>query len=416
MWARDVMPEAMQRRAPCKVVLTHIKFNHDPLSLAADAMNIRVDGLHEVSVPEWKSGYSAPEQSPAAYAIAETAGRSITIQCRFTITPKTSTKAWVKATGGGLLGVVDPVEVTFVNGVSHDTSHGGDPEFISITLRHSALGVIERQDIAWTWDYRCDGHTHWHKMDLTTRHRVYVMLREPPEPWSQTDPNKYPWTWALDYAIVNAGTRGLADMEIATARVVRHVYDEPLQYDIWYGEPSYGGNMFQITDWLDGFRNGPIVNCYDCAGAVTTFATVLGADAQYNFHQPFGYLKPVYPIGRGLCNNPFYGSSASPYDVPLVAQDDAGRTSFGNHAYAKRSSDHKNFDACMKAPRTGCKWIDALLALLIALGAAWAERLLLQRAGWLIALTQPDYETKVLDASLPGAGGHPVVESMDLSP
>jgi len=148
MWGvKDIELEVINRRAPCMVILTHIKFNHDPLSLAGDAINIRVNGQKEVSVPEWKSGYFAPEQSLAAYAIAETAGRSITIQCRFTIAPKTSTKAWVKATGGGMLGAVDPVEVTFINGVSHDTSHGGDPDFVSITLRHSALGVIERQDI-----------------------------------------------------------------------------------------------------------------------------------------------------------------------------------------------------------------------------------------------------------------------------
>jgi hypothetical protein len=70
------MLEAMHGRAPCKVVLTHIKFNHDPLSLGADAMNIRVDGLHDVSVPEWKSGYAAPGQSSAAYAIAESGAMS----------------------------------------------------------------------------------------------------------------------------------------------------------------------------------------------------------------------------------------------------------------------------------------------------------------------------------------------------
>src|ERR1700730_1103680 len=279
-WGAEVVESLRERyqRASCRVTVTHIKFNHTPTSLTADAFNIRVNANEEVPVPEWKLGLRAPEDSKAGYAIEETTNRVVTIQCRFTISPKTTTRARVKAAGGGLLGRIDPIEVTFVNGVSRDTSHGGDPEYVEIPLRHRSFKSIDRQDVSWVWYYRCPCDRCWRSIPQTTRHRIYVTLRAPPERWSQTIPHNYPWTWALDYAIDSAATRGLTDEKTAATRIVQHVYGEPLAYDIWHGAPKYySSGMFEISAWLGGFTNGPIVNCYDCASAVTTFGNVVGA-------------------------------------------------------------------------------------------------------------------------------------------
>lgn len=407
------------RGAACRITVTHIKFNHNPNSLTADAFNIRVNGTQDVSVPEWHLGVVSPEDSKAAYAIEETTNQVVTIQCRFTISPKRTTRARVKATGGGLLGAIGPINVNFVNGVSYDASHGGDPEYVQIPLHRRSFTAIDRQDIAWRWYYRCPGDLCWRSIPQTTRHRIYVTLRAPPAPWSQTVPVDNPWTWALDYAIDQASTRGLNDEKPAASRIVQHVNGEPLAYDIMSGAPRYySGGMFQISAWLGGFANGTTVNCYDCASAVTTFANVVGARLQYNYHSPFGYLKHVFPIGRGECNNPFYGSAAAPYNVPIVAQNDPNRTRFGNHAYAKTSVDQNDFDACMRTLAKPLGLVDIVLIILVLLGlAGWsAKRQLAQRGGWLIDMPQPDYRDAVQDTALGPPTGTPAPQPLHLSP
>ncbi len=66
------------------VVLDAIKFNHDPNSATADALNIRKYATEFVTVPEWQQGLSLnPEDSPTAYSIAGTQGHVITIQAKF---------------------------------------------------------------------------------------------------------------------------------------------------------------------------------------------------------------------------------------------------------------------------------------------------------------------------------------------
>ena len=341
----------------CRIWITHIKFNYDQTRLANDAFNIRIDRLHDVPVPEWDRSKVLAADSPAAYALKETTRQQVYIEARFQIDPPHPDRdGRVKASGGGILGAIDPIAIHFVNGISRDTSHPGDQQYVRIPLNHRSFSAITRKDIRWDWFYECPHSNTWVPMNVSTRHRIYVVLEQPPNPWSQTNPQVYPWTKALDYAIIDANTMGLNDSSEAAARIVQHVNGEPLQYDIWHGSPKYyagffGSGTFDIDGWLAGFTHGPIVNCYDCAAAVTTFSDAVGCQLSYQFHQPFGVLDPVYPIGRGLCNNPFYGSSGPPNNVPLVGLDDAGRTGFGNHAYSKQAGN--NYDACMRGS-LGC--------------------------------------------------------------
>ena len=419
-------PLDLPGRDACVIRITHIKFNFDPSAHSADALNIRIDRTHEVLVPEWNENLFLPQQSKAAYALEPTRNRTIFIQCRFEITPALASQtATVRATGGGILGAIDPVTVHFVNGVSHDTSHTGDQEYVQIPLNHRCFNAITRTDIQWDWSYRCPKTHAWQQMDQPTRHRIYVVLDVPPAPWSQTNAQIYPWTIALDYAIVAANTSSISDPSEAAALIVKHVNGEPLQYDIWSGAPAYYSSWtktFLIDAWLGGFTAGPIVNCYDCASAVTTFSNVLGCQLSYQFHNSFGFLNPVYPIGRGLCNNPFYGSASAPYNVPLVGVDDFHRTAFGNHAYAKQTGN--NFDACMRAS-LGCLaslayFLLGLLVLILTLGfgASLARRLFMKAAGWLIDMSQTEYNGLVVDTSTPNEaafnGGAPVSEPLGI--
>jgi hypothetical protein len=116
-------------------------------------------------------------------------------------------------------------------------------------------------------------------------------------------------------------------------------------------------------------------------------------------------LNPVLPIGRAACNNPFYGSQAPPYDVPLVGVDDTGRTWFGNHEYSKQRG--RNYDACMRAIASARdrRAAAALRRRAARLGhTAQAQKLLLrawQLEGWLVDLPQARYDAITNDVSTP---------------
>jgi hypothetical protein len=126
------------------------------------------------------------------------------------------------------------------------------------------------------------------------------------------------------------------------------------------------------------------------------------------------------PIGRGKCNNPFYGCTGS---NPLVGPDDS-RTRFGNHAYTKLSAGN-DFDATMK------QWVSPVVAILliilwililiITLGTVNLKESLLEKAqGWLLNLAQSNYEQKTIDKSqsweaAAASGGSPVLQTLQFS-
>lgn len=153
------------------------------------------------------------------------------------------------------------------------------------------------------------------------------------------------------------------------------------------------------------------------AAALATFASILGCPIRYVFHEPFGYLNTVTPVGQAQCNNPFFASAnrrslPGPLDAVVQAAapkpyvlygrladpDEVFRSSFGNHAYAMM--DGEVYDATMRS------------------GAG----------ALLVNLTHAAYEAAVIDASAPGlsrrliaavpvlvfTGGNPAPTTTDL--
>src|SRR5262245_30760643 len=75
-----------------------IKFNHDTSAASHDAINLRRNASQWVNVPEWQRGVCVnPEDSPAAYATARTAGNTVTIQASFSCTDPAWTSAEIRA-------------------------------------------------------------------------------------------------------------------------------------------------------------------------------------------------------------------------------------------------------------------------------------------------------------------------------
>jgi hypothetical protein len=411
--------------------LSTITFDHDPLSPSTSALNIRRNKDFEVPIPEYDSSIPrTPAESCAAFAKLETTGNNVTIRVHLTIPAAANVTYEVKASGGGVLGKLDPVQVVFSGGVTDQA--------VDIPLAHRNFPGISRMDITWNWRYRAKGGSKWHHL-ATTSHRIYVVLAVPPSPWTQVFADKRnPWTDLLDQCCVIAS--GSVDAPSAAERTTKDIHlNHALRYDIVNGVDRYGfaltGDSFDLTNWIDyvllgnapanplfcggtseQYRDFLIVNCYDCAASNALMAKVLGAGLDYYFHQPFGYLNYVLPIGRGKCNNPFYGCLGG---NPAVGPDDP-RTGFGNHAYPKLNGVN-NFDACMRVWLPS--WLSLLLFLLwliiliITLGLVNLNSLLLASGGWLIDISQTDYATKVIDVSQPfeaaaAAGGMPVLQTL----
>lgn len=127
---------------------------------------------------------------------------------------------------------------------------------------------------------------------------------------------------------------------------------------------------------------------------------ILGVDITYQWHQPFGYLEYVVPIGRSRSNNPFYGCGGS--SNAALGEDDS-RSAFGNHTYAKRGNG-RNYDSTMRQYVPCGTRITLLLLLaiimLFSFGRGDRDWSLRNRInGWLINLTQENYETYTNDTS-----------------
>lgn len=416
------------------LALKTITFNHDPFSASTSALNIRRNKDFEVPVPEYDAAIPrTPSESCAAYAKQETTGQTVFVRVELTRTGPGNPHFEVRAQGGGLLGALDPQAVNFTGGAVSQTA--------DFPLSHRDFSRIAREDVTWQWQFRQQGNPSWQPLAATS-HRIYVVLKVPPAPWTQALADKRnPWTDLLDFCCQIAA--GKKNAPAATESLTKNVHTGySLRYDIVSGAPRYGfwqtGSSFQLTNWIEyvlrgnapatpvfcngtaeQYKNYWIVNCYDCAASAALMAKAVGADSDYYFHAPFGYLKYVEPIGRGKCNNPFYGCSGN---NPAVGPDDT-RTSFGNHAYQKLNGS-KNYDACMRewlSPFMKLLLIFLWLIILIAtLGLVNLKSLLNRAGGWLVDLAQAVYNDRTIDVSQPfeanaASGGTQTLQTLQFS-
>ena len=166
------------------VFIEAIKFNHDPASATADALNIRKNDDDASPFPEWQRGKSfRTEDSVAAYAIAKTLGQTISIKAKFKSNNPALTKIEVQAVDPNslprnVLGSVEMAEVTF--------AANGESDFVTFLLRDVRLeqrGVGISKNI-WKWQFRVTPGSPWRDF-AKTAHKIYTVLDEPQGPWSQ---------------------------------------------------------------------------------------------------------------------------------------------------------------------------------------------------------------------------------------
>lgn len=395
------------------ITLHRIYFNHkcyspDP---RLSALNIRKNKDEEIfpyyPIPEYDVDIPRSQsQSCATYSIRETLGSAVFVRLWFRIPEPAALTYEVKADGGGIIGSLGPFQVSFTLASTR--------AIVDVPLSNREFSRVGKYDITWNWYYRVLGGTSW--VPLTnTSHRIYLILRIPPNPWTIGFAQRTnPWTDLLEECCSIAN--GTTTENQIVKRITKRVYSNyQLRYDVVGGAPRYyhstHTNYFlNLTNWIQyviqgnppntTFCNGTpeqyndklIVNCYDCAATVTIMSKILGAAMEYYYHGPFGYLNYVKPIGRGTCNNPFYGCSGT----NVVVGSDDPRTRFGNHAYTKLNQ-NLIYDACMKEVLSF--WKKLILIIIWIFTGMQNDDLLDRIRGWLTNYNQNTYNEIVIDDS-----------------
>jgi hypothetical protein len=328
------------------VTVRSIKFNHTTSGASNDAINIRQDYATPIQTPEY---FRNTRSSAAAYL----AGKTVSIKAVFEVQPNSVQSLVLQGISndnGGSLGNTGQTTVPFSNGLSSEVQ-------LDINGQTTPSCVWKSQDF---WDWNVVDGALLLFMETTGPHTIYTVLNDAVAPWSTDDGNQEaPWVTALDFAIdpLRGNMQGATTVATAASRIATCIFfSYGLNYDIFGGAPKYfsqdrytGIITYDLTNYLIKGK-GNVVNCYDQAGAENLFIWLIGGMSDYRFMSPYGFLNLTDLIGVGSCNNPFFGSRTSPYNVPVVGQDDANRTYFGNHAFVRL--DGYEFDACA-GPHTG---------------------------------------------------------------
>jgi hypothetical protein len=304
-----------------QVSLRSIKFNHDTSAFSKDALNIRRNATTGVSIPEWQNGVSVRhEDSRAAYAIRETKGNTLTIQASFAVAhpedfPSLDIRAVDPAPGASwpkwliilylllLILLHLPIPFNILGRVKERTvsfKSDGTSDFVTFELQNVLLwgiaflglkkGIVGKFDVTWRWQWRPVGAGTWTDFEHS-RHRIYAILEEPKAPWGQggNSPDSWPWTDALELAC--GWSIGTTNRDEAATAITRGINSHPLQrYTPATTFVSFPDNHYLLTSYVNALNGSSqfVLNCTDCADAVTTFANLLGC----NLHEgTFGSMK-----------------------------------------------------------------------------------------------------------------------------
>jgi hypothetical protein len=276
-----------------------VHFNHDESSASGDAINLREGtGGQPIRAPEWRFGHTP---QPAAYARAAIQG-VVTIRARFRGGPPNGSiriraiDAYLPPANpsgciGWLLALIANIIHALLGNVLGDAKArtvqfdaAGDSALESFELIHHKLTVaaVGARTTEWVWQsrrLRGARFARWREFDRTS-HRIYTVLDIPRGPWNQDatfNNTQLPWATALEKACTWAV--GAGDLDAAADRITRAINtrsDQSYTPATMFGfSPPY-----QLTSYMAHLdSNAPFVlNCTDCANAVTTFANLLGCD------------------------------------------------------------------------------------------------------------------------------------------
>ena len=290
---------------------------------------------------EWTAADGA--LAPVCYRI----NQPVTIKAKFKTHSSLLTSARISAeNASGDSGEPHCFQTFGAQTVSFSNGQTGDILFTMQGTAPSSISLLEQEHLVWKAS-RINDDTKAAEVSITNSgpHKVYVILGNPVEPWSNAggdDNNQNAWTNALEFVL--SKVEGKDSVQSSLAEITRSFFaDMGFSYDIVRGTPRYYSNMvFYVSRYMQ--RDKFLVNCYDQALAVAMFGRLIGIAADAVFAQPFGYINKTHIVGiDGECNNPFFGNNCYT-NLKCCAEDDISRSRFGNHMYVLL--DGYAYDAC----------------------------------------------------------------------
>jgi uncharacterized protein YneR len=373
------------------ISLESISFNHDARTTDSDAINVRMNNIEDVHVPEWK-------KAELAYPAVYLKNSSITVKAVFHAAPgvrEAKIGAFVKK---GRLGRILHKTIHFTNGTSG-------------TVSFKVIGVTPKRirDFVQMWNWYIkdiNGESSNYTYINGSANKVFILLQHPQLPWTTSGQTE---TWVEVIEKASWWASGEKNVVGAATKISKHLFiNAGGLYDTDWGMPfypySFDFTTFDVTNFLANLPNVGLVNCYDMGKSLVTFSNSIGCGLSYTYTEPFGYLNCINAIGRGWTNNPFFTNPDPQYNFsrePIVPGDwswDEGRSWFGNHAFGTMNG--IVFDACLTVD-TDNNPDD---------GPFFKET-------WMINIQWEDYRNKVIDAfPIPNRGfiGDPEIRLFEI--
>ena len=332
-----------------KFTVEEIKFNHDPTSCSADAVNLSKNLREEYSAlqGEWWTGGATLKNDPVCYS----GGVTPTVRVKFRVSPSLAYARLSARTvdADSPLGGLEPKTVMFSSGIS---------TWFEFAVDARIPRAIRKVDHRWEWKVSSiNGQSVTPFVCATTGpHRVYTVLDTPKKPWKPNGlDTQMPWTDALDLVCTVAD--GKSGKVQALAAVTSYLFGDSMKfkYDVKEGEPHYFGDTqtaFSLNDYLA--RRFPEVNCSDQAYGLATLGNLMGIHSTIVMTQPFGYINTVNLVGVGPCNNPVYLGTNTTNHVAVCGEDDVSRSYLTRHRFVY--AEDVIFDACI-GPALGTQTI-----------------------------------------------------------
>jgi hypothetical protein len=331
------------------ISLEAVTFNHNLNSFDSDAFNIRRNREQVVPIPEWRRGVSVNhEDSPAAYAIRETTGKTITIKVKFKRTGDPAGDVEIRALEtverlvinngprhpladlihtivnrvvGATLGDVAATPVTF--------GPDGNSDFVEFELPNTRLGElgVGISDITWCWQFAGPSGV-WTDFAVS-RHRIYSVLNESSPPWRLSPPAgaeiNLPWTEVLDYACSWAsGAKTITDAAKLITRALYELGPGKVLYNQTRNYTLNAADAFHCAQFLFDLRSSRArvnVNCTDCATIVSTIANLLGCSLFQSSMLGFNY-NPILRIGESEAIRDGFGFHEVAWEFPCGETED----------------------------------------------------------------------------------------------
>ena len=200
----------------------------------------------------------------------------------------------------------------------------GDYIFSLIPIRRMSTGFY-KSTLNFKWYRKTQNGSEWTLSNNITV-PLYNFPLKPTSPWSKIKGEKNnPWTAVLDLlwdkSINNPKNYEIRyqTMPNQISKAITYIVNSKLGlvYDTdGGGRTQFGSGTYDLTDFLkclngtsttNLYRNKRVINCTDCARAVTTFANLLGCNL---FNVVFGYTvgfrcNKVMTLGADIWDYPF---------------------------------------------------------------------------------------------------------------